>query len=226
MRPSPGSSSRRRPTCFVTHYGTRPDFCQGADPASKGIVEALVGYVKSDIMVPEELRVTDLARANAKGVAWSTEVNAQVHSEIAAVPAERLEIERPLLGALPSLRAHIGKVVQRKVDRLSCVRFGSARYSVPTAHIGRQVELRVADGRLLELNRMAGVAIGTDVAPTLQKGDLRQARWAVDVGRSCPATLGSPGSGPACCSGPVSETPRREARAICGDPATQSRHAE
>jgi transposase len=134
---------------FVTHYGTRPDFCQGADPASRGIVEALVGYVKSDLMVPEELRVTDLARANAKGAAWSSEVNAQVHSEIAAVPAERLEIERPLLGALPSLRAHIGKVVQRKVDRLSCVRFGSARYSVPTAHIGRQVELRVADGRLL-----------------------------------------------------------------------------
>ena len=31
---------------FVTHYGTRPDFCQGADPESKGIVENLVGYVK------------------------------------------------------------------------------------------------------------------------------------------------------------------------------------
>ena len=134
---------------FVTHYGARPDFCQGADPASKGIVEALVGYVKSDLMVPEELSVTDLAGANTKGAAWCCEVNAQRHSEIAAVPAERLEIERPLLGALPSLRAHIGKVVQRKVDRLSCVRFGSARYSVPTAHIGRQVELRVADGRLL-----------------------------------------------------------------------------
>ena len=34
----------------------------------------------------------------------------------------------------------------RKVDRLSCVRFGSARYSVPTTHIGRTVELRVVDG--------------------------------------------------------------------------------
>ena len=69
-----------------------------------------------------------------------------MHSEIAAIPAERLEIERPLLGELPALRARIGKVALRKVDRLSCVRFGSARYSVPTAHIGRTVELRVADG--------------------------------------------------------------------------------
>jgi transposase len=131
---------------FVTHYRTRPDFCEGADPASKGIVENLVGYVKSDLMIPEELSVTDLAAANAKGRKWCTEVNAQWHSEIAAIPAQRLEIERPLLGALPELRARIGQVVQRKVGRLSCVRFASARYSVPNAHIGRTVELRVADG--------------------------------------------------------------------------------
>jgi len=51
-----------------------------------------------------------------------------------------------LLGELPQLRAWIGKVALRKVDRLSCVRFGSARYSVPTVHIGRTVELRVSDG--------------------------------------------------------------------------------
>jgi hypothetical protein len=131
---------------FVTHYGCRPDFCEGGDPASKGLVENLVGYVKSDLIVPAELSVDDLAGANTRAARWCDEVNAAVHSEIAAVPAERLERERPLLGALPSLRARIGQVVVRKVDRLSCVRFGSARYSVPTAHVGRTVELRVADG--------------------------------------------------------------------------------
>ena len=111
---------------FVTHYGTRPDFCCGADPASKGIVENLVGYVKSDLMIPQELSVSELPRANTLGAAWCTEVNGVLHSDIAAVPAERLEIERPLLCDLPSLRARIGRVVLRKVDRLSCVRFGSA----------------------------------------------------------------------------------------------------
>lgn len=131
---------------FATHYGFRPDFCEGGDPESKGLVEHLVGYVKSDLMIPAELSVADLVGANTAGREWCVEVNAAVHSEICAVPDERLTKERDLLGALPSLRARIGRLVIRKVDRLSCVRFGSARYSVPTRHIGRQVEVRVVDG--------------------------------------------------------------------------------
>jgi transposase len=134
---------------FATHYGFRPDFCQGADPESKGLVENLVGYVKSDLMIPEDLSITDLARANELGLAWCDEVNAVVHSEICATPAERLVNELCVMGTLPSLRASIGKLVVRKVDRLSCVRFGSARYSVPTVHIGRQVELVAQDGRVI-----------------------------------------------------------------------------
>ena len=86
---------------FATHYGFRPDFCEGADPESKGLVENLVGYVKSDLMVPEELSVAELPTANEKGLAWCDEVNAVVHSEICAVPAERLVKERELMGALP-----------------------------------------------------------------------------------------------------------------------------
>jgi transposase len=134
---------------FATHYGFRPDFCQGADPESKGLAENLVGYVKSDLMIPAELSVADLAGANELGLAWCDEVNAVVHSEICAIPAERLVKELEVMGTLPSLRATIGKLVVRKVDRLSCVRFGSARYSVPTVHIGRQVELVAQDGKVL-----------------------------------------------------------------------------
>jgi hypothetical protein len=150
---------------FANHYGFRPDFCEGADPESKGLVENLVGYVKSDLMVPEELSVSDLVSANAKGPLWCNEVNAVVHSEICAVPFERLEKERELMGVLPSLRAQIGKLVVRKVDRLSCVRFGSARYSVPTIHIGRQVELVAQDGRVLVVFLGEIVATHDLVAP-------------------------------------------------------------
>ena len=139
---------------FATHHGFRPDFCNAEDPESKGIVENLVGYAKDDLLIP--LSVDDdpaerwkgegsgLARANARAASWCAEVNAAVHSEICAVPADRLEIERPLLGALPSLRLAVGpKPITRRVDKLSCIRFGSAPYSVPNALIGKTVTVLV-----------------------------------------------------------------------------------
>jgi len=111
---------------FATHYGFRPDFCQGQDPESKGIVENLVGYVKSDLMIPAELTAGDLGAANTAGREWCVEVNAVVHSEIVAVPAERLVSEAELLGPLPSLRAQIGKArdPQSRPAELHSVRVG------------------------------------------------------------------------------------------------------
>jgi transposase len=143
---------------FACHYGFRPDFCQAADPESKGIVEHLVGYAKRDLMVPQA-PFAGLAAANAAAAAWCAEVNGVVHSEICAVPAEQLVIERELLAPLPSLRASIGRQVVRKVDRLSCVRFGSARYSVPVRLIGETVRLRTDDGRLLVIMTAAGQVV-------------------------------------------------------------------
>jgi transposase len=154
---------------FASHYGFRPDFCEAADPESKGIVENLVGYAKTDLMIPgvdgSGDPFTDLGAANTAAATWCVEVNAVMHSEICAVPAERLIIERELLAALPSLRASIGRSVTRKVDRLACVRFGSARYSVPVRFIGEQVRLHVEADRTLSI--MAGRGEGEMVAEHL-----------------------------------------------------------
>jgi transposase len=145
---------------FATHYGFRPDFCEAADPESKGIVEHLVGYAKRDLMIPASPDLSDLAAANRAAEAWCAEVNAAVHSEICAVPAERLDTERGLLGPLPSLRPEIGaRPISRKVDKLSCVRFGSARYSVPSQLIGRTVLLGVADRHVHILEPFTGEVI-------------------------------------------------------------------
>jgi hypothetical protein len=121
-------------------------------------VEHLVGYAKGDLLVPQA-PFTGLAVANQAARTWCTEVNATRHSEIAAVPAERLAVERELLGPLPSLRLRIGTVTTRKVDRLSCVRFGSARYWVPTRLIGHTVELRNSGGRLLVVEAPTGEVV-------------------------------------------------------------------
>jgi Integrase core domain len=152
---------------FAAHYSFRPDWCEAADPESKGIVENLVGYAKRDLIVPQA-PFTGLAVANAAARQWCAEVNGVAHSEICAVPAERLETERDLLTGLPSLRPVIGKpAATRKVDRLSCVRFGSARYSVPAKLIGCTVAVIESGGRLLVTDTTTGevVADHKPVAP-------------------------------------------------------------
>ena len=112
------------------------------------MVEALVlpgKDAKRDLVVPAG-GWTDLASANEAALAWCAEVNQRKHSEIAAVPMERLATERTLLRALPSLRPPLREGAIRKVDRLSTVRFGSARYSAPARLRGARVEVLAGEG--------------------------------------------------------------------------------
>src|SRR5262249_19877814 len=129
----------------------------GHDPESKGVVENLVGYAKRDLIVPAEPQVTDLAAANASAAAWCAEVNAAIHSEICAVPAARLDAERELLGPLPALRPEMGgNPASRRGDKLSWVRFGPARYSVPSRLIGATVLITVAANTIRILEPFTG----------------------------------------------------------------------
>ncbi|MGY1989173.1 IS21 family transposase [Mycolicibacterium fortuitum] len=151
---------------FASHYGFSPDFCHGADPESKGIVEHLCGYAQDDLAVPllteaalagEQL---DLRGLNAAASRWCDEVNAAVHAEICAVPNERLAQERTVLTPLPSLRPTSGpSSVRRKVDTLSCIRYGSARYSVPQRLVGATVAVVVDHGALILFEPATGAVV-------------------------------------------------------------------
>src|SRR5699024_7836053 len=135
-----------------------------------GIVEALVRYGKDDLARPLLLEATravdgadlsvgaarvlaDLTGANQRAAAWCAEVNATLHSEIAAIPTERLAKEVDLLTQLPSLRPTIGPApTTRKVDKLSTIRLGSARYSVPRRLVGARVSVVVDGSRVIVLD--------------------------------------------------------------------------
>jgi transposase len=151
---------------FAAHHRFAPDWCEASDPQSKGVVEHLCGYVQRDLAVPLLTearlagRVLDVHEANAAAVAWCGEVNATVHAETCAVPDQRLAVEAVLLTALPSLQLDVGPEPEtRKVDRLSCVRFASARYSVPTRLIGARVILQQAAGRMLIVEAATGEVV-------------------------------------------------------------------
>jgi len=151
---------------LAAHYGFAPDFCHANDPRSKGIVENLCGYAQRDLAVPllTEAAVAgtplDIRAANTAAGEWCAEVNAAMHTEIQAIPDERLIVERELLQPLPSLRLQVGAAsVLRKVDRLSCVRYGSARYSVPTRLIGATVAVVLDHGAVCLIEPGTGMIV-------------------------------------------------------------------
>ncbi len=111
---------------FATHFGFKADFCEGAAPESKGVVENLCGYVQRDLLIPAlfEPEWPDLAAANAAACAWCAEVNSQVHSEICAVPNERLASERQMLRPLPLGRPPLRAAETRTVDKRGSIRLG------------------------------------------------------------------------------------------------------
>lgn len=150
---------------FATHYGFSPDFCHPADPASKGIVENLVGYAKRDIPTPDA--EADLASWNQAAVDWCAERNSIEHSEICAVPDDRLAVEAGLLRPLPGLRPRIGRAEIRKVDKLSTIRVASARYSVPSGLVGARVEAVTYDGvvRIYRTDTAELVAVHDQLGP-------------------------------------------------------------
>ena len=154
---------------FAAHHGFRPDFCEAADPESKGIVENLVGYAKTDLMIPAMASgadgsgapFPDLAAANTAAAVWCVEVNAALHSEICAVPPERLVIERELLAPLPSLRPASARWSPARSTGSVCpVRVGPLLGADPV-HRG-QVRLRVEADRSLAI--IAGPGEGEMVA--------------------------------------------------------------
>ena len=144
---------------FATHYGFRAGLLRGQRPGVEG-----------DRGAPGRLRQTRSAGAagpvrrpgggERRGPRLVRRGQRRGPQEICAVPAERLAVERELLGPLPSLRLSTGTSVTRKVDRLSCVRFGSARYSVPTRLIGSDLsESASSDGRLLVVEPGTGEVV-------------------------------------------------------------------
>lgn len=97
----------RHPTVVAAgrHYGTTVNSCEPFDPESKGGVEATVRIAKADL-VPKETNLRgeygSFAELAAACQAWGEHINARVHRETGAAPADRLALERARLHPLPA----------------------------------------------------------------------------------------------------------------------------
>jgi hypothetical protein len=144
---------------------------------SKGVVEHLCGYVQRDLLVPALLEPTwaDLAAGNAAARAWYADVNDQVHSEICAVPTERLWSERQVLRPLPSGRPPLRTAETRTVDKRGSIRFGSARYLVPKTLVGECVEVVAHEAQVVIRHAGTEVVRHDPVGP----GEVAFGPWAI-----------------------------------------------
>ena len=123
---------------FATHYGFRPDFCEGPTRSRRDRGEP--GRLRQDRSDGPRLEP-----AASRSPTWPRRTPRPRRGATRSTPrSTRRSARCPPSGWSPRwscspaavAAAGIGQVVTRKVDRLSCVRFGSARYSVPVRLIG------------------------------------------------------------------------------------------
>lgn len=191
---------------FASHYGFRPDFCHAADPQYQGVVENLVGHAKDDLLVPLELdddpSAGGYAGLNQRAGAWGVEVGSRRHSETPRGPDRAAGLGSGLLGEVRSLRTEAGPPpIAKEVDKLSCIQFGSVRYSVPNRLIGTVVMVLVEepDRVLRVIEPVTGEvhaehARGTDALTTRWNGAVSFRCWrADDIRPIWPPTVTRPG---------------------------------
>ena len=138
------------------HYGCTVETCRPFDPESKGGTEATVKIAKADL-VPAEANLREeyagFAELEADCGAWCERVNARIHRESAAAPAERLAAGLAHLHPLPAEPYVLALGEERLVSDDQTIRFGSVRYSTPPGHAGDRVWCRVHGTELVIVAR-------------------------------------------------------------------------
>jgi transposase len=166
-----GTSQGRRfklhaPTlAFAQAHGIEIRACQGGDAARKGKVERPFRDTKERFL--EELVAlgppSSIGELNDVAQRWLDQrVHPRAHRSTGVAPAERLAVERALLGALPRRRYDTAYVEARRVHvALPMIEWRGVRYSVPPACLGQRVEVRQeVDADRIEI-RWAGQVVGS-----------------------------------------------------------------
>jgi transposase len=155
------------------HYGDfravplAPGYKEG-----KGKVENPFGYVEGNFLLEHRRAgfagIDDL---NEKALVWlRTTAWVRKHGTTQELPADRLELERPKLKALPAQRFEAAEVVHRLVGDDFCVPWDTNRYSVPPRWVGHHAKLRVLEGQM-------EVAVGQELIAVHQLRDSRHKRY-------------------------------------------------
>lgn len=131
---------------FAAEFGFHPQACDPGAANQKGSVESLVKWVKGNFLAGR--RFTDDADLAAQTTDWLYQVNRRPSDATGMPPMERLSEEARHGGQLPVTAQDFGLLASGHVSREALVAVAGNRYSVPVAHVGAPVTIRVHETRV------------------------------------------------------------------------------
>ena len=126
--------------------GFHPQACDPGAPNQQGSVEALVKWVKGSFLPGRTF--ADDADLAAQLADWLGYANSRPSAATGTPPQDRLAAEAAQGGPLPATVRDYGLLVPGQVAPEALVAVGGNRYSVPIAHVGAPVAVRVHRERI------------------------------------------------------------------------------
>jgi transposase len=126
---------------LAAEFGFHPQACDPAAGNQKGSVESLVKWVKGNFLPGRNF--ADDADLTTQAAGWTTQANRRPSSATSEPPLARLPLETAKGGALPPTAQDDGLRESGQVSAEALVAVGGNRYSVPVAHVGAPVTVRM-----------------------------------------------------------------------------------
>ncbi|MGD7007033.1 IS21 family transposase [Metabacillus sp. 84] len=169
---------------YVSERKFKVHLCRRADPESKGMIENVVKYIKSNFA---DSRVfSDIEDWNQRALQWLQRTgNHQVHQTTKKRPAEVFLLEKQHLQPVSSMLSYESthnQSITRSVSKDNTIRYKSNRYSVPLgtyqAHPENLVfiEVKAGESQTLIIREEVEGEILAEHEISLEKGKLIQNR--------------------------------------------------
>lgn len=147
--------------------------CRGADPETKGKVEAVVKYLKYNFA--KNRTFVDIHQLNSQCLEWLSRTgNGKEHQTTKKVPAQMFALEKQHLIPVPAFENAVSEsIVTYQVRKDNTVVYHSNGYQVPfgTYHPGQRVRLLEQDGKHKITDPETGEVYATHPMPA-GKGNL------------------------------------------------------
>jgi len=155
---------------FASHYGFQPSRSEVRHPWSKGKVENPFSYLENHFIADNKFE--SFEDFYSKLLDFEKQVNNRIHTTTKKTPVELFNVEVAELSPLPNNR-FIGISEEfRKVSSDCLISVDGNRYSVPHIFAGREVWIRISQGRYLEIYSQSNKLIAKYTLEKTDKGKI------------------------------------------------------